>query len=261
MPRNQSPKSPRSIAKLAILIAAFTLLSAQDSCDPVEVVQFRIVNLREDGVAVNACVIEAGGVSRGPLLTELLPAGEVQSHFFRSLRPGEQLRWITGTDCTVPAPGTTDVELAVVPERQTVVLYGNTTLETEIFGSDVVPALDPGRFYVRFFHGATGLGVVETTQVQCGFLFPAFTDTDLGELGFSPNNQDTFFSASVTIGQDSFSTTILVCDDTFSVVYSTPYEFFGGTQVTFFLRGDSPPYQVTACDDADPVGTRCAPIP
>lgn len=260
-----NPRHPRwmTVTKYVALAASFALLSAQDECGSSNaLVELRLANLRDDGVAVNACIVLENGTLTGPLMPEVLPPGHVQAHSSRVIRPGDKLRWIVGDDCSVPAPGAVDADISGDFARQTAVVYGSAALETEIFASDVLEELDPGRFYVRLFHGATGLGPIDTRQFACVFGFAAFIDTDLGELGFSPNNNDTVFSASVSLGQDSFETTLFLCDEVGGgiEVYQALYEFFAGTQVTFFLRGDSPPYEVTACDDAAPLGTRCTPL-
>lgn len=240
----------------------------QGDAAPSTTTDIRFGNFRADGVAQNVCVSDGAGDFGAPLLTTALEAGTAAPHREVSVWPSSMLRWIEGDDCTAAAAGVADTALTPLAVRQTAIVFGDTSLEVNVFETDTGLELLSRRFYSRFFHGGVGLDNVDLKQrfnpmsIGCAAPLAAFENVPYGELGFSPNNSSTVFSASVSSGSDSFSTTPLVCDG-MTEVYATmqPFEFPGGRVTTFFFfgNGSSTPYRVTACDDASE--TLCTPLP
>lgn len=223
---------------------------------------FRFANMRSDGPPLNACVSTGPAmVFDGPLLDTPLAPGEVEPHFEVRVDGDSLLRWVDGSTCAPLAEGATDIPLVLNDaERYTAVAFGDDSLQTLVYESDPVAELSPARFYVRFFHGGLNLDPVDSKQVACSTPVAAFENVRFGTLGFSPNNMATFFSAAVSTGMDSFSTTVVVCEN-MNEVFRQDYVFVGGRSVSFFLRGDGDavPHQVTVCEDDDVGAARCGP--
>ena len=226
-------------------------------------VSFRFANMRNDGPGVNVCVSTGASPEfNGPLLDVALAPGEVEPHANVSIARNSVLRWVEEDRCDQTTPIAQDLLLTLedAGRRHTAVLFGDDALETLVYPSDAVDELLSNRFYVRFFHAALNVEPLDTKQIACSTPVAAFENVEFGTLGFSPNNLDTFFSASVSTGMDSFSTTLVVCEN-MNEIYRQDYSFLGGRSVSFFLRGDGidAPYEVTICDDDDRGAPRCEP--
>ncbi|MEM7137713.1 MAG: hypothetical protein AAF500_14110 [Myxococcota bacterium] len=228
-----------------------------------QLVPFRFANMRSDARSLNVC-LGAGEpvVFAGPVLETPLSPGQVEAQVEVRIATGSVLRWVAAGDCGEPDADSEDVSLDLedLSKRHTAVVFGVGELETLIYETDPVSELSPGRFYVRFFHGVLDVEPLDSKQVDCATPVAAFENVEFGTLGFSPNNMATFFSASVSTGMDSFSTTVVLCEN-MNEIYRQDYSFMGGRSVSFFARGDGDgvPYQVTICDDADRGAARCEP--
>lgn len=243
-------------------------VDAAPDADVLRMVDIRVGNMTVSSGPYDFCFQDTpGGPFRGPILADLgldpLAPGDMEPHRPLAVAPGSMIRWVEGNDCAMVAPGTLELPLGIVgTNRHTMVYYGPPdALTLDIYESDVVGTVEPTRFYTRFFHAGVDAGVLNVGQVNCNVPFSAFENVDYAMLGNSPNNMATFFSAAVTAGQTSFSTTIVLCDGT-NEVLSFPYTFPGGEVISFFLHGDGDgsPYRVTDCSDGASVSDRCIPL-
>ncbi|MEM9692723.1 MAG: hypothetical protein AAGA56_09275 [Myxococcota bacterium] len=203
----------------------------------------------------------------GPLLDTPIAFGEVSPYVELEPSTGAAVRWIdrSATDCETSV----DEEDAVIdfdgdpPPAYVVRLSSNEMAPSEpitiSIEDHIISTTNPSRLYARFFHAGTELGNLNIKQNDCAVPFSAFEQVEYSTLGFSPNDQTTFFSSSVTLGSDHFTTDIVLCTfdgASFTEILTIPNFRLNGGEVAFTaLTGDgstAAPYRVLRCLERDP---------
>jgi hypothetical protein len=193
-----------------------------------------------------------------------LEPGEMDGHReVDAAGPELVVRWVAAgaADCATALPGSEVVVVDTQDARRfTVALHGAAVaLLSLAYPTDIAEALAPLRFYVRFANLAPSLEPVSVKQVTCATPFGAFENAGYGVLAMSPNDMADYFSAAVTIGETSFTTTPVVCDGTTEILRGPEYEFLGGTSVSFFVFEDEESrLRLTDCPDDSTA--RCVPL-
>ncbi len=229
----------------------------------------RFANFVPGGQQIDACLsLTPDGAFEGPVIQQsggdAVPFGVAAARIEVLLTPTSVLRWVDGLamDCSAPLVGTNDTEIGIMeagPFTMALIDADGVSATDEVttrrYSDRTVDEPLSGRFYSRFLHLGVELPNQSVKQSTCAIPFAAFENTSYGELGFSPNNQASFFSASVTIGETFFQSDIVLCSGTSSTTLSLPnYRFNGGEIQLLILAGDGSaefPYRMTRCIDTE----------
>lgn len=237
-------------------------------------VNVRIGQLTPDSRQLDVCVRGPSDTDfRGPLLgdSNQLATAAVSVPIALPATTSTEIRWIEGssTDCTTPLDGEADAMIDLSVDNPEYVLRmhtqsdANSAIETRVLTGHAITEINPRRFYSRFFHAGRELGQLKLTQNDCAILFSAFEAVEYGTLGFAPNNQAEFFSASVSIGLDHFETTVVICTSEGTEVVRLPGFRFNGGEVALSAIVQAPPpatgYVVARCVEG--TSTPCEILP
>lgn len=199
--------------------------------------------------------------AEGPLLGTGLSPGEASAPVNLPSGPSTTtVRWVEGgrADCGVAVDdeADTDVDLAMGASVGWIARLDEDGSAGATFATRYLPGLtlsniEPGRFYARFFHAGLDAGVLNLKQNDCAIPFSAFEQASYGAFAFSPNNQAEFFSASVTAGDDNFTTDVVVCaPGNAEILRLESFRFDGGAIQFSALIGDGTgpaPYRMLRC--------------